>query len=263
MTPSAWTQTHDEMDAMLEATARSEDRHFWFRGLRRSAKVLLDAAIPAAGSPGGRPLLRIIDCGCGTGRNLDWLGAYGDAVGVELSPTGLAVARARGRRVVRGTVASLPIASASVDLATSFDVLYCLPDDVERAAVAEMARVLRPGGLALINVAALDILRGSHSTLTRERRRYTPARLRARLDAAGLHLERLSYTNCSTFPITLAVRVCDRWTGRAAKASDADLRVPAAPINAALDLALAAEARVMRHVNLPVGTSLLCLARKG
>jgi len=92
--------------------------------------------------------------------------------------------------------------------------------------------------------------------------RYTPRRLRERLEAAGFSVERLSYTNCSTFPVTLAVRTFDRWSGRMAQASDADLRVPAAPINAIFNLALAAEAQVMRAVNLPIGTSLLCLARK-
>ena len=245
------------MDAMLQATARAEDDHFWFKGLRRSAKVMLDAALD------GHRLTRIVDCGAGTGRNLDWLRAYGDPVGVELSWAGLTVARAHGRRVVQGTVAALPFATASVDLATSFDVLYCLPDDVERAALVEMARILRPGGLALINVAALDVLRGAHSTLTMEVRRYTRARLRDRLETAGFRVQRMSYTNCVTFPVMLAVRTLDRWSGRVAQASDADLRVPAAPINAAFNLALSAEAHLMRAVNLPIGTSLLCLARNG
>jgi len=244
------------MDAMLQATARAEDDHFWFKGLRRSAKIMLDAALA------GRPPARIVDCGAGTGRNLDWLRAYGDAVGVELSRSGLTVARAHGRRMVQGTVASLPIATASVDLATSFDVLYCLPDDVERAALAEMARIVRPGGLILVNAAALDVLRGAHSTLTLEVRRYTPARLRDRLEAAGFRVERMSYTNCITFPITLAVRTFDRWSGRVARASDADLRVPATPINAAFNLALAAEARLMRAANLPIGSSLMCVASR-
>lgn len=256
MTAPSGTGPADVMDRMLEATARAEDDHFWFKGLRRSARVMLDATLR------DRRLNGIVDCGCGTGRNLDWLRQYGSVVGVERAPSGLAVARARRRPVVQGTVEALPIASASVDLATSFDVLYCLPDTVESAALVEMMRVLRPGGLALFNVAALDILHGAHSTLTMEVRRYTRARLRARLEAAGFQVERMSYTNCATFPLTLAVRVWDRWSGRAAQASDADLRVPAAPVNAALDVALRVEARLMRHVNLPVGSSLLCLARK-
>ena len=256
MTSAAGNDPKDVMNAMLEATAKAEDRHFWFRGLRRSAKIMLDAALK------GRRLHRIVDCGSGTGRNLDWLRDYGNAIGVERSPAGLAVAIAHHRRVVRASVAALPIESGSIDLATSFDVLYCLPDDVEPVALAEMVRVLRPGGLALFNVAALDILHGSHSTLTMELRRYTRARLRTRLEAAGLRVEQMSYTNCSTFPMTLAVRVFDRWSGRAAKASDAELQVPVTPVNALLDLALSAEAQIMRYVNLPIGTSLLCLARK-
>jgi hypothetical protein len=66
----------------------------------------------------------------------------------------------------------------------------------------------------------------------------------------------------TTFPVTLAVRVFDRLSGRAGTASDADLRVPPAPINRGFDLALRAEARLMRAVDLPIGTSLICRARK-
>jgi SAM-dependent methyltransferase len=256
MTSAAGKEPLDVMNAMLVATANAEDRHFWFRGLRRSARIFLDAELK------GRRLDRIVDCGAGTGRNLDWLREYGTVLGVERSPSGLAVARAHQRPVVRASVDALPIATGSMDLATSFDVLYCLPDEVEPAALREMTRVLRPGGLALFNVAALDILHGSHSALTMELRRYTRDRLRTRLESAGLKVSRMSYTNCSTFPMTLAVRVFDRWSGRAGEASDADLTVPAAPINGLLNLALGAEAQVMRYLNLPIGTSLLCLARK-
>lgn len=241
---------------MLEATARAEDHHFWFIGLRRNAEQVLDAALM------GRPLSCIVDCGAGTGRNLDWLSRFGPVVGVELTPAGLAIGRARGRPMVRGSVTALPFAAASVDLATSFDVLYCLNDDDERRALEEMVRVLRPGGVALFNVAALDILHGAHSTLTHEVRRYTPARLRQRLERAGLKVDRLTFTNMTTFPITLAVRAFDRVSGRAAEASEADLHVPSRLVNTTFGLALRAEAAAMRWTNLPIGTSLMCLARK-
>jgi SAM-dependent methyltransferase len=244
------------MERMLDATARAEDRHFWFIGLRRFARQMLDEAIPRGGD------LRIVDCGAGTGRNLDWLRDYGRPVGVELTAAGAAHARALGRPVVRGSVAALPLADASTDLATSFDVLYCLDDETERQALREMHRVLKPGGVALVNAAALDALHGAHSALTHEQRRYTRARLRERLERAGFTVERLTFTNMTTFPVTLAVRVFDRLSGRAGTASDADLRVPPAPINRGFDLALRAEARLMRAVDLPIGTSLICRARK-
>jgi len=244
------------MEQMLEATARAEDRHFWFIGLRRHARQMLDAALR------GGTVHVIVDCGTGTGRNLDWLQQYGLAVGIERSAVGLRLGRARRGRLVQATVTALPVATASADLVTSFDVLYCLDEASEAQAVGEMFRVLKPGGIALINVAALDILRGAHSTLTHEVRRYTRTRLGARLEQAGFRLERLTYTNMATFPITLASRLADRLTGRAAKGSAAEFTIPPAPINAILDAALAVEAGLARFVNLPVGSSIMAIARK-
>ena len=66
----------------------------------------------------------------------------------------------------------------------------------------------------------------------------------------------------ATFPITLASRLADRLTGRAAKGSAAEFTVPPAPINAILDAALAVEAGLARFVNLPVGSSIMAIARK-
>jgi len=244
------------MERMLEVTAGAENRHYWFRALRRQARLVLDAAV------GDRPIGRVVDCGTGTGRNLDWLARYGPAVGVELSPTGLAVARRHGRRVVRGSVTALPLASTSVALATSFDVLYCLDDASEAAALAEMHRVLIPGGTAFFNVAALDSLHGSHSTLTGEVRRYTPDRLRRRLTTAGFDIGRLTFTNMSLVAPAWLVRSAERVTGRSSEASEANLRVPASPINTLLDAVLHAEAGLLRVANLPIGTSLMAVARK-
>ena len=241
---------------MLDATAAAEDRHFWFRGLRRQARDLL-----ARGLAGRAPSL-IVDCGAGTGRNLDWLSDFGPALGVELSPTGLAHGRRHHRRLVRGDVRQLPLGDATADVTTSFDVLYSLDERDASSAVREMWRVLRPGGVAVVNVAALDILRGSHSALTLEKQRFTKNRLAALLTEAGFRVERMTFTHMSSFPIALAVRMTERLTGRAGTASDADLRVPPAPVNALFDGLLTVEAAWLRRGNLPIGSSLLALARK-
>ncbi|MCC7010831.1 MAG: methyltransferase domain-containing protein [Acidobacteria bacterium] len=244
------------MERMLAATLRAEDTHFWFRALRRQAQRLLDDARASA------TLTRIVDCGAGTGRNLDWLRRYAPAIGIERSWFGLSAGRARGRSMIGGSVAALPLSDGCADLVTSFDVLYCLDDETERRAIAEMWRVLRPGGIALLNVAALDVLRGSHSALTHERRRYTKTRLSRRLTAAGFRVERLTYTNCVLFPAALATRSLERLTGRAAAPSESDLTVPSRPINWLLDRLLAAEAAWLRVADLPVGTSIMAVARK-
>jgi SAM-dependent methyltransferase len=244
------------VDGLLDATAQAEERHFWFRGLRRNARALLETAL------NGRPVRLIIDCGAGTGRNLDWLQTIGPAVGVELSPTGVRHARRLGRRIAQGSVTHLPFPDESADIATSFDVFVCLDDTAERQAVREMWRVLRPGGIALINTAALEILRGAHSMLGGEIRRYTRRHLSEILDRDGFTVERMTFTNMVTFPLLLAIRSADRLTGRGATASAAELTVPIAPVNALFNAALRAESGLLSYVNLPIGSSILCVARK-
>src|SRR5712671_6102900 len=116
------------VEHLLRATAKAEARHFWFRGFRAFVTPLLrQAAAERAG-----PL--ILDCGCGTGANLDLLGRFGRAYGFDLSEVGLRLARDAGRTsIARATVTAAPFPSGRFDLATSFDVLYSLDEHDEPA----------------------------------------------------------------------------------------------------------------------------------
>src|SRR4051812_16449311 len=167
------------MDHLLRATAQAEARHFWFRGFRAFVSPLLRQAAARRSDAG---LARLLDCGCGTGANLALLNQFGRAYGFDLSAVGVRIGRQSGRTLLaRATVTAAPFPSASFDIVTSFDVLYSLDDDAEREAIAEMYRLLKPGGFAVVNVAALESLRGDHSVLSHEVRRYSRADLRSRL----------------------------------------------------------------------------------
>lgn len=243
------------MDRLLEATARAERDHFWFRGFRRFVTPLIREAV------GDRPGSAILDCGCGTGNNLSLLRRYGRAVGIDLTWTGLACAHGRGERAVaQASATQLPFADAAFDLVTSFDVIITLGDDEEAAALREMHRVLRPGGHLVVNVAAMEMLKGNHSVLAREVRRYSRAGLRERLTKAGFAVRRLSYTNATIAPIVAAVRLLQRVSGH--KETEQEIAIPPGPINAALSAALAVEACALRVVNMPFGSSVVALARK-
>jgi ubiquinone/menaquinone biosynthesis C-methylase UbiE len=88
---------------------------------------------------------RVLEVGCGTGLILDRLARdAAEAWGLDLSPGMLRTARQRGLHVVLGSATQLPFADASFDLVCSFKVLAHVPDI--RAALAEIARVTRPGG---------------------------------------------------------------------------------------------------------------------
>lgn len=243
------------MDRLLEATARAERDHFWFRGFRRFVTPLVAESVRGVTDP------MILDCGCGTGHNLALLRRYGRAAGIDLTWTGLQFAHGMGERAVAQASATLlPFPDAIFDVVTSFDVIYSLDDAAEKAALDEMSRVLRPGGHLVINVAALQMLRGNHSVLGGELRRYSRASLTASLTRSGFGVRRMSYTNAAILPIVAGVRLLQRVSGH--EESQREITIPAAPINAALSAALALEAAAFRVVNMPFGSSLLALARR-
>jgi SAM-dependent methyltransferase len=243
------------MDRLLEATARAERDHFWFRGFRRFIHPLLADVARGAGD------LLILDSGCGTGNNLRVLRQYGRAVGIDITWSGLAYARGRGeRQVARASATTLPFRASQFDLVTSFDVLYAFDDAMEKDALEEMFRVLRPGGHLIVNVAALRALTGNHSVLGGEVRRYHRRELRDHLVRTGFEVRRLTYTNFTLLPLVAGVRFAQRFIGH--KESDREISVPAAPVNALLSGVLAAESALLRVVDLPLGSSLLALARK-
>jgi SAM-dependent methyltransferase len=246
------------MDRLLQLTHLAEQSHFWFRGFRWFVEPEIRKALAGRSSP------LIIDCGCGTGANVEWLRRFARVYGFDLTANGLALGRAMGRtRLARASIAAIPFPDRCADVATSFDVFQCLPDAIEAAALREMWRILKPGGQLLLNVAALDVLRGAHSTLSQEVRRYTPERLRSVVERAGFRIARLTFANASLVPVMLPVRIAQRWQ-RAGEvpAGEFDIRVPPAPVNAILSAALWTEAAALRYLNMPIGSSLLCRAIK-
>jgi hypothetical protein len=99
--------------------------------------------------------------------------------------------------------------------------------------------------------------------LSEEVRRYTKPLMRQALSRAGLVPERLTYTNFSLFPLMLATRTWQRLRGAdRPEALTAEITVPSAPVNTALTAVLSLEARALRFADLPIGSSLLVLARK-
>jgi SAM-dependent methyltransferase len=91
----------------------------------------------------------VFEAGCGTGLLLREAAAVArSAVGLDLSRGMLGPARARGLRVVQGSLTDVPLPSASVDLVYSMKVLAHVPP-IERA-LAELARLVRPGGHLLL-----------------------------------------------------------------------------------------------------------------
>ena len=234
-----------------------EERHWWYVGMRRISAALLDRFGPRTEHAGP---LQILDAGCGSGGMTRFLARRGIVTGIDLAPEALAFARRRGlMHLARASVGQLPFRSASFDVVTSFDVLYHLNVGDDRAALAELHRVLRPGGVLLIRLPAYDWIRGAHDDAVHTRHRYTRDELTGKLDDAGFRLEHATYANSVLFPLAPVKRYLEHCNGTR---EATDLWRPPAPLNRLLADLLSLEAVPARGVGLPWGLSVFAVARR-
>ncbi|HYJ88700.1 MAG TPA: methyltransferase domain-containing protein [Pyrinomonadaceae bacterium] len=242
---------------------RVEESHWWYLGRRRIIRDFVESISPlinaaAASRDGAKARPEILDVGCGTGANLEMLSEFGDASGVDVSAEAVAFCHARGLENVKQAVAeALPFEDGSFELVTSLDVVEHLDDDV--AGLKEMRRVLRADGRVLLVVPAFMFLWGVQDDVSNHRRRYTLPQLRKAVLEAGFEIERASYWNISFFVPTLLGRILMRATG---VRPESEANITPGFLNGMLGMILGAESSLLRHVNLPFGVSIVCVARR-
>jgi SAM-dependent methyltransferase len=156
----------------------------------RSARDVLDETLPD-----GTPV--VVDVGCGDGALVRHMARRGArAIGVEIGAEPLARARARepvgGERYLEGGAQALPLDDASADVVVFANSLHHVPSELLDTALAEAARVLRPGGLLYVQEPLAD---GPYFALVRAVDDETEVRAAAkaairRADAHGLRHER-------------------------------------------------------------------------
>jgi SAM-dependent methyltransferase len=242
------------MDArLMKATLELDDRHWWYRGRRRIIRAELDRL---ALTPGAR----ILDAGCGSGRTLEELVAYGEVQGIELDPGAAELASSRRVGEVRiGRLEELPWEDAEFDLITCLDVIEHTPDD--RVTLSELRRVSKPGGFLLVTVPAYQGLWSTHDVANHHYRRYSRARMRAAAGEAGWRVRRMTSFNGLLLGPAAAVRLAER-RRLSQPVEDHKPNVTLGPewLNAVLEQPLRLEARWLASGrSMPAGLSLLAV----
>ena len=97
-----------ELPAML---ARDAD-HWWYRGRRRIVIRELERLSPP-------PDARLLDAGSGSGRTLDDLSRFGRATGLDVNPTAVRTARARGHNVRQADILDMPLPDDRFDVVSA------------------------------------------------------------------------------------------------------------------------------------------------
>jgi SAM-dependent methyltransferase len=229
-----------------------EDRHWWFRSRRRVIWALVHRAdVPA--TP------RILDAGCGTGRNLMEFQQLGPAEGVDLSPEAIEFCRRRGLQGVRkAAIEDLPYEDNRFDLLFATDVIEHLPDD--GPALTELRRVAADGASLIITVPAYSWLWSHHDTSWHHYRRYTRKLLRQRVEATGWEPVASSYFYSMMLPPVAFVRTLQRL--RSNGNGKSDLHLSPGALDRWLELPVRWEAKLIeRGASLPAGVSLGMICR--
>lgn len=236
--------------ALYELFYSLEDSHWWFQGRKEIVLGLLQRYCPC-------PRPRILDVGCGTGGMSSEFAALGKTIGVDTAPEAAYFCSRRGLEMVLGSGAALPMTDASFDIVSALDVIEHIEDD--RAVLREMFRVCRPGGLLLMTVPAFAFLWSKHDDLNHHKRRYVRSQLAARIREAGFEPLRLSYYNTFLLPAAVLRKFV---LGFDSNGAACHLEQVPAPINSLFRRILSMERPLVSRLELPLGASLICAARR-
>ena len=242
------------MDTQPEFEALRRESSSWWHTARR--KLLREAVAQAVH---GKRDVRVLDLGCAA--QLDF--AQADSLRVVNADSSL---RALAFRQIEGSqnlVCTRPedlgFVSNSFDAIVAGDILQLVPDD--RIVLRELRRVLKDGGLLCLTAPAYPFLWGEEDEARGHQRRYTASDLRRKLNNCGFEISRVSYLVATGFP---AVRHGAHLQGPVPEigGAAADVEVTSRLANAAMVTLLDCERHLIRYINLPFGTRVVCWARK-
>jgi len=241
--------------------AEIQTTHWWFVARRLILEDVLRRCVPPAST------LRIADVGCGTGALLPMLAQFGEAWGVDDSTT--AVEMCRQKNLANVYLDRDPAwRRVQFDVMMFLDVIEHVDDDA--GFLKNYTAQLKPAGLVFITVPALKFLWSDHDRVNHHRRRYSAQQLLKVVERASLAPLRITYFSAWLFPFIALVRLANRLMQALRQNTEGDRSRPLRTdfernlpaLNGLLKTIFASERFVLRHTSFPIGTSLLCIARK-
>jgi SAM-dependent methyltransferase len=230
-----------------------EGNHWWFVARRKIINAVISRFAPA------KRELRVLEAGCGTGGNLAMLSRFGKLEAFELDAEARAIAESKMPIKVKPGILpdGIPFKAGSFDVVTAFDVIEHVEQDVE--SLHKLGEQLTPDGRLFMTVPALPWLWSKHDETHHHFRRYTKASLNETLRKAGLEPVRISYFNTFLFPLIAGLRLVRKVLGITETADDA---MPGPAANGLLKAIFSAESSLVGRVPLPIGVSLMAVAKR-
>jgi len=205
---------------------------------------------------------RLLDAGCGTGGMLAAINRnFDECFGFDSSETAVRLCRSRGvGGLSLASVCLMPFRDEEFDVVLCLDVLCLRGIDIARA-LSEIRRVLKQGGIVILNLPAFQSLKSHHDELVDIERRFTRGEVMHFLRARGFEVLAEGYWNTFLFPVAALLRWMDRRFIRGEKRLS-DLRPLPSWLNSILAKLVVLEAAMATRVRFPFGLSVFCAARR-
>lgn len=231
---------------------RLEKEHWFYAGKREIVRYWIARLHPLnTGS-------LLVDCGAGSGQFAAEMQSTCRALAIDDHDESLTIATSKlgSGAVARGSCLDLPLAAESVDCLTALDVLEHVEDDA--GAIAEFARVLKPGGIAVITVPALQILWSDWDESLHHFRRYSRENFLRLVRTPPFSIEHWNFINVLALPAVFLSRKFRTITGASDRAEDV---VPPHWLNKPLKTAFVSLA-CQETIRFPWGVGLLAILRR-
>ena len=244
---------HNEYEVMFQV----EDSYWWYIALKATVFSFIKKYAPITTSG------LFLDAGCGTGSILEGAQDY-YSVGFDIAPEAIQFCRKRRLpNILQASVCEIPLPAQQFDIVVSLDVICNVGKPHIDTAIQEFSRVLKPGGILILNLPAYNFLQSQHDKAVHIRHRFIRRELQAKLISAGFKVEKLTYRNTLLFPLIAMVRLGERVFHKRNSPAKSDLKPLPGPINRFLVNLLALETKLLlSKINFPFGLSLFCVARK-
>lgn len=232
----------------------NQDTHWWYKGMESINKAFLDKYLPS------KKGLKILDAGCGPGAALTYLSSYGDVIGIDISDEALKYAKKRGK-VEKGDITKIQFKDKSFDVVVCLDVLYHFWVKEDMVAIRELHRILKKNGVLLLREPAFEWLRGNEDVVGYTRYRYSTNDVKEKLTHLNFKILKLSYVNFFLFPLVLLKRF-PVVIGLKKESAISDIYRLNSFVNYFLSLFMYVEVFILKYIDLPYGSSAICVARK-
>ena len=236
-----------------------ERLHWFYRTKRQIARYWLLKCYPLQKDS------VLADCGAGTGLFAREMSSVCKVIAIDSEEEALHLAEQNlGKENVRhGSCDALPLEDSSVDCLTALDVLEHVKND--RQAVSEFARVLKPDGVAVIIVPAMQSLWSDWDEALHHYRRYQHASLLKLFDTTSFKITHWNYINVLALPAVFAVRKL-RWLFRGGPTQNSTTRLEDKILPGWLDAGMSITFKALACqglIRFPAGVSLLAVVKRG